>query len=67
MKTVVNSVENHVGAIESSLGSRIFAMDPSISDRFVHVEDAVQVFDDWRPMVDASVAELCAEIITLHK
>jgi len=67
VKTAVNSVESRVGAVESSLASRISAMDRSISDRFGRVEDAVQVFDDWRPTVDVSVAELRAEIVTLHK
>ena len=31
------------------------------------MEDAVRVFDDWRPTVDASVEELRSEIGTLRK
>jgi hypothetical protein len=65
VKTAVNVVESRVGAVEKSLGSRISAMDHSISDRFVRVEDAVRVFDDWKPTVDASVDELRSEISTL--
>ena len=48
VKATVNGVESRVGTVETSLGSRISAVDRSISDRFGHVEDAVQVFDDWR-------------------
>ena len=48
VKATVNGVESRVDAVETSLGSRISAVDRSISDRFGHVEDAVQVFDDWR-------------------
>ena len=46
VKAAVNCVESRVGAVETSLGSRISAMDRSISDRFGRVEDAVRVFDD---------------------
>ena len=46
VKATVNRVESRVGAVETSLGSRISAMDRSISDRFGRVEDAVRVFDD---------------------
>ena len=67
VKTVVNGVESHVGAVEMSLGSQITAMDRSISDRFGHVEDAVRVFDDWKPKVDASMAELRLELGAIRK
>ncbi|CAD6273325.1 unnamed protein product [Miscanthus lutarioriparius] len=67
VKTAVNGVESCVSAVETSLGSRIFAMDRSISDQFGRVEDAVQVFDDWRPSVDASVEELRSEVSTPRK
>ena len=67
VKTAVNGVESRVGAVETSLGSRISAMDHSISDRFGRVEGAVQVFGDWRPSVDASVEELRSEVSTLRK
>ena len=67
VKTAVNGVESRVGAVETSLGSRISAMDRSISDRFGRVEDVVQVFDDWQPSVDASVEELRSEVSTLRK
>ena len=55
---MVNGVESCVGTVDISLGIRISAMDRSISDRFSHVEGAIQVFDDWQPSVDASVEEL---------
>ena len=67
VKTAVNGVESRVGAVETSLGSRISAMDRSISDRFSRVEGAVQVFDDWRPSMDASMEELRSEVSTLRK
>ena len=58
MKTAVKGVESRVGTVETSLGSRITAMDRSISDQFGLVEDVIRVFDDWRPTMDASVEEL---------
>jgi hypothetical protein len=67
VKTAVNGVESRVGAVETSLGSRISAMDCSISDQFSRVEDVVRVFDDWRPTVDASMEELQSEVSTLRK
>jgi len=54
VKAAVDGVDSRVGAVEVSLGSRISAMDRSISDRFGRVEDAVQVFDTWKPTIDAS-------------
>ncbi|CAD6336222.1 unnamed protein product [Miscanthus lutarioriparius] len=66
VKTTVNGVESRVDAVETSLGSRISAMDRSISDRFGRVEGAIQVFDDWRPSVDASVEELRSKSLDHH-
>ena len=67
VKTAVNGIKSRVSAVETLLGSRISAMDRSISDRFGRVEGAIQVFDDWRPSVDASVEELRSEVSTLRK
>ena len=67
VKAAMNGVESRVGTVETSLGSRISAMDRSIANRFGRVEDAVLVFDDWRPSVDVSVEELRCEVSTLHK
>jgi hypothetical protein len=67
VKAAVDGVDSRVGAVEVSLGSRISAMDRSISDRFGRVEDAVQVFDEWRPTIDKSVQELRDEIGTLRQ
>lgn len=67
VKAAVNGVDSRVGAVEVSLGSQISAMDRSISDRFGRVEDAVQVFDEWRLSIDKSVQELHDEIGTLRQ
>jgi hypothetical protein len=53
--------------VEVSLGKQIRDVEHSIADRFNHLEDAAKVFDEWKPKVDASVAELRAELGAIRK
>jgi len=66
LKSVKNYLESslrgRIGEVEASLGKHIRAVEYSIADRFNRLEDAVKVFDEWKPKVDASVAELRAEL-----
>jgi hypothetical protein len=67
MKAMKTSLEGSIAAVNSSLGSRIGAVERTISDRFGRLEDAVKVFDEWKPAVDSSVTELRAEIGAIRK
>jgi hypothetical protein len=42
-------------------------MESFISERFAKMEDAAQVFDTWKPTIDASVKELRLEIGAIRK
>jgi hypothetical protein len=50
----IGGVESSLGKVESSLGQRIGSVESFITDRFAKLEDAVQVFDTWKPTIDAS-------------
>ena len=71
LKSVKTSLESslggHIGEVEASLGKRIGAVEHSIADRFNRLEDAAKVFDEWKPKVDASVAELRSELGAVRK
>jgi len=56
LKSVQSNLTNRIDVVEHSIGSRVGVL-----------EDAAKVFDDWKPKMDASVAELCTEIGTLWK
>ena len=66
LKSVKTSLESslggRIGEVEASLGKRIRAVEHSIADRFNRLEDTAKVFDEWKPKVDASVAELRSEL-----
>ncbi|XP_066333203.1 uncharacterized protein [Miscanthus floridulus] len=62
-----SSLGEHIGEVEVSLGKRIGAVEYSIADRFNQLEDAAKVFDEWKPKVDALVAELRSELGAVHK
>lgn len=74
LKSVKSSLESSIGAVEKTLGGRIGvvesslgAVERSIADCFIRLEDAVKVFDVWKPTVDASVAELRSGLEAVHK
>ena len=37
-------------------------MEQKLADRFIDMANAAKVFDEWKPKVDASVAELRSEL-----
>jgi hypothetical protein len=63
----IGGVESSLGKVESSLGRRIGSVESFITKRFAKLEDAVQVFDTWKPTIDASVKELRLEMGAIHK
>lgn len=67
MKTMKQSIEGSIGAVKSSLEDRIGSVERTISDRFGRLKDAARVFDEWKPVVDASVSELRSEIGVIRK
>jgi len=54
-------------SVQSNLTNRIDAVEHSIAARVGSLEDAAKVFDAWKPKMDASVAELHAEIGAFRK
>ena len=71
LKSVKISLESpldgQIREVEASLGKRIGAMEHSIADRFNRLEEAAKVLNEWKPKVDASVAELRAELGEVRK
>jgi DNA repair ATPase RecN len=67
MKSMKQSLEGSIAAVNTSLGDRIGAVERTISDRLSRLEDAARVFDEWKPTVDASVQELRSEIGAIRK
>ena len=62
-----SSLGGRIGEVEASLGKRIRAVEHSIAHRFNRLEDAAKVFGEWKPRVDASVAELHVELGAIRK
>ncbi|CAD6333416.1 unnamed protein product [Miscanthus lutarioriparius] len=56
LKSVQTNLTNRIDAVEHSIGARVGSL-----------EDAAKVLDAWKPMMDASVAELRAEIGAFRK
>ena len=67
MKSMQTALEGSIAAVNLSLGTRIGAVERTISDRFGRLEDAAKVFDEWKPTVDESVKDLRAEIGAIRK
>ena len=56
LKSVQTNLINRIDAVEHSIGARVGSL-----------EDAAKVLDAWKPTMDASVAELRAEIGAFRK
>jgi hypothetical protein len=54
-------------SVQSNLTNRIDVVEHSIGARVGSLEDAAKVFDAWKPMMDASIAELRAEMGAFRK
>jgi hypothetical protein len=67
MKAMKSSFEGRIAVVNSSLGKHIGAVERTISDHFSRLEDVVQVFDEWKSVVNTSVKELRAEIDAIRK
>ena len=63
----IKVVQTLIANIDSMLSSRINSVEHTIVGRFDKIEHAVQVFDTWKPKVDASMAEMRAEIGAFRK
>ena len=56
LKSVQTNLTNRIDAVEHSIGARVGSL-----------EDAAKVLDTWKPTMDASIAELRAEIGAFRK
>ena len=63
----IKVVQTLIANIDSMLSSRINSVEHAIAGRFDKIEHAVQVFDTWKPKVDASMEEFRAEIDAFRK
>ncbi|CAN6343657.1 unnamed protein product [Urochloa humidicola] len=63
----LKSVGNSVADLKVSLTTQIDEVDKALGARFESLEAAAQVFDDWKPKVDASIEDLCIEVGAMRK
>lgn len=63
----LKAVRGSMDELQSSLSKRIDDVDHSWGSRFQALESAAQVFDDWKPRVDATVDDLKMEMSALRK
>ena len=62
MKSMQTALEGSIAAVNLSLGTRIGAVERTISDQFDRLEDATKVFNAWKPTIDESMKELRSKI-----
>jgi hypothetical protein len=67
MKSLKTSLEGSIASVNTSLGVHIDAVERTLADRLGQLEGATQVFDAWKPSVDASVKELRADVGEIRK
>jgi len=70
MKEIVDElkiVTSSISDLKDLLSQRIDGVEKVLSDRFHALETAAQVFDDWKPKIEASVDDLRVEIGAMRK
>lgn len=63
LKTVSASMVD----LKTSLSDHIKGVEKSIGDRFRSMEEVAQVFEEWKPKVDAAMDDLRGEVGALRK
>jgi hypothetical protein len=60
-------VRNDVNGLQISLTDRITAVEAKLADRFVEMDHATKVFDDWKLRIKATIDDICLEMGAMRK